>query len=221
MKTLFPNAKEKGLTLIELLVVIAVVAVLAAMLLPALSGGGSTRSVRCLVNQKQIAMGFIMWKTDHNDQFPWKVAATNAGTLEAANRGYAAPSFQCLSNYSFIPNVCICPTDTNRIQAANFAEFRNLNTSYFVSIDAGTNAANNILTGDRNLARNDKPINPGMFVYSEGANINWTRELHNTNPKSTMGVLSFGDGHAEMVKDMNLNSVFLRENLATNRLDVP
>jgi prepilin-type N-terminal cleavage/methylation domain-containing protein len=223
MKMPSNKAKVKAFTLIELLVVIFILAVLAALLLPALADrnhkGGSI--ARCMINQKQIAIGLIMWKSDNGDQFPWKVAITNGGALEAASRGYAAPSFQCLSNYFRMTSIFTCPTDTNRIPAANFAQFRNLNVSYFVSFDAGTNAANNILTGDRNLANANKPLNPGLFVYSHDANMNWTRELHNINQKWTLGVLSFGDSHAEVVKDANLNSFFQHEGLATNRLAIP
>jgi len=77
------------------------------------------------------------------------------------------------------------------------------------------------LTGDRNLAKNNKPIGPGLFAYSLGSDMNWTRELHRGNPKYTLGVFSFGDGHVEVVKDVNLNPIFQRENLATNRLAIP
>jgi len=222
MKPLSAKAKTKGLTLIELLVVVAVIVVLAALLLPALADrGGRPVTVFCISNQKQIAIGFAMWKEDHNGQFPWQVAATNGGTLEAATRDYAAPNFQCLSDFIRTPNVFICRTDTNRIQATNFTQFRNQNVSYLASLDAGSNAANSILTGDRNLANNNKPLNPGLFTYSRASDMNWTRELHGGNPKYTLGVFSFNDGHVEAVKGVNLNSIFQRENLATNRLIIP
>ncbi|HZO87086.1 MAG TPA: DUF1559 domain-containing protein [Chthonomonadaceae bacterium] len=65
------HTKSRAFTLIELLVVIAIIAILAAILFPVFAQAREkARAISCVSNEKQIALGVLMYIQDYDETFP-------------------------------------------------------------------------------------------------------------------------------------------------------
>jgi prepilin-type processing-associated H-X9-DG protein len=214
-----------ALTLTELLVVIFILALAAALLLPALAAAKRKSSrIGCDNCLKQISLAFRIWEKDHSDKYPMQVSVANGGAMELAVAGNVSAIFRVMSNELATPKVLVCPEDTGRHNATNFTTDLNHQTiSYFVGLDAEDKYPQMILSGDDNLVVNGVRVRPGILNLSTNILAGWTKGRHNG-----AGNIGLSDGSVQTSTRAAIQAAFQSAQksfqstgFATNRLVIP
>ena len=124
-----PAKSASAFTLIELLVVIAIIAILAAMLLPAMAKAKMQgKRVRCISNQKQLTVTWMLYVADNNDWVPsnghsmsptispkYWVQGAFFDPSQNSDRFMLDPAYAQFANYLRTTQVYTCPTDVQTV----------------------------------------------------------------------------------------------------------
>ena len=185
------NVAKGAFTLIEMLVVIAIIAILASLLLPALSKAkSSAKRTTCLGNVRQINLAIRMYADDHGDQFGY------SSNVYYAYRDFVGPYLGQTTNAASNTFVFVCPADSS-FYALALTHY----SSYGFNGVARDTETNDFGMAQRRFATVRDPVRTALDgEISGGIGISW----HDPKPVGEYcdapNVGGFVDGHAGYIK---------------------
>ncbi len=116
------TSSGRAFTLLELIVVMAIITILAAMLIPSISGAReSARSASCMSNLKQIGVAMQIYVSENAGYYPWSgVAAPVAGLPDQWD--YAISPYLG-GSITVRPTVFLCPSRTMKTHGNNISTY--------------------------------------------------------------------------------------------------
>ena len=116
----FPLLPRRGFTLVELLVVMAIIALLLAILLPALTRSKQlARQVKDATQVKQIHTAFLTFSRSFEGRFPTpglinRLGGTpGQGAEDISKNSHAALYSACIAQNYFSPQLCVSPSEAS------------------------------------------------------------------------------------------------------------
>jgi prepilin-type N-terminal cleavage/methylation domain-containing protein/prepilin-type processing-associated H-X9-DG protein len=201
-RTFKSSRRPRAFTLLELLVVVAIIAIVAALLLPALASAKSkARAIVCLNNQKQWGLGFSFYAEDNDEALPFEgfdIVAVDSDANRTAWYNIIPP----LIDVPALSNAVEMPTPgTRSIFSCPSAKGRPNPTLATPSFMVGYNGRLDPNTAPRTgRAAVTSPMDTVLMAENTESDRAWVTGIDAPARHEQRGVFAFVDGHAEFVR---------------------